>query len=123
MPCESLRLAVVGHSSLFLKFGSFTKLDLDLLLLWQAISITGQLEMGLFSKDFHNIATGPFPIFLRSILLSAPACFLTQIGLWDLLQFIIHSCIADFIVDLIFGDYKHRISDEQRIGKDQVTTK
>ena len=23
--------------------------------------VTGQLEMGLFSKDFYNIATGPFP--------------------------------------------------------------
>jgi hypothetical protein len=71
--------------------------------------------MGLFSKDFYNIATGPFPTSRDHPPL--PAClFFDTDGVWDFLQFIIRPSVADFIVDLIFGDCNYRISVVQGIG-------
>ena len=78
---------------------------------------------GALFKRFPQHCYWSFPNLPETILLSLPACVLTKIGVWDFLQFIIRSFVADFIVDLIFGDYKHRISVVQGIGKDQVTTK
>ncbi|KAL3827156.1 hypothetical protein ACHAXA_006711 [Cyclostephanos tholiformis] len=78
---------------------------------------------GALFKRFPQHCYWSFPNLPETILLTLLARMLVGIGLWDYLQFIIHSFVADFLVDLIFGDYKHRISVVHGIGKDQATTK
>lgn len=78
---------------------------------------------GALFKRFPQHCYWSFPNLPETIIISLPVCLLTQIGFWDYFQFIMHCFVADFLVDIIFGDYNHRISVVQGIGKDQVAMK
>lgn len=75
---------------------------------------------GALFKRFPNHCYWSFPNLPETILLSLPFCLLTLVGLWNYLQFSAKCIMADFIVDLIFGDYNHRINTVKGIGEDQV---
>ena len=78
---------------------------------------------GALFKRFPQHCYWSFPNLPETILLTLSACLFVKIGLLDFLRFIIHSFVADFLVDLIFGDYKHRIRVVHGLDKDQAATK
>lgn len=88
------------------------------------------------AAHFHNWAIGDGALFQRfpehtywsfpnlpeTILVTLPLCWM-QMNYWQYFQFVILSVAADFVVDLVCGDYQHRISVVQGFGKDRLTEK
>lgn len=90
------------------------------------------------AAHFHNWAIGDGALFQRfpehtywsfpnlpeTMLITLPLCWLwTQMNYWQYFQFVFLSITADFVVDFLCGDYQHRISVVQGIGKDRLTEK
>lgn len=78
---------------------------------------------GALFRRFPQHCYWSFPNLPETLLISLPICFLAQLRLGHYLQFVISTLGADVLVDFILGDYSHRISVVQGIGKDKVTAK
>ena len=78
---------------------------------------------GALFKKFPEYCYWSFPNLPETLVASLPVCLWAQIGPLHYLVFILRSIAADFIVDFIFGNYRHRISIVQGIGKDKVATR
>ncbi len=78
---------------------------------------------GALFRRFPQHCYWSFPNLPETLLISLPLCFVTQIRLWHYLRFVISMFCADVLVDFLLGDYSHRITIVQGIGKDKVTMK
>lgn len=79
---------------------------------------------GALFQRFPEHTYWSFPNLPETLILTLPLCCLwMQMNCWQYFLFVFSTIAADFVVDFFCGDYQHRISVVQGIGKDRLTEK